>query len=373
MDSASTSSFYSESFPVSLFALDEEEKQIYGKQVFEEEEILSLKPLSFHYSSRLATVASKKPIFSLPALFRNPFYTNNNRFPREEKAQQKEKEEEVYERRERKKKSNKKHAPKVKTSSHGSGQRRLSDNDYANDPRFQSSHSTSSSNAGSNNHNHNSNNGSSGSDCNNRDNAGNNSCFVSSPSKAHGDDDEIISVFVKNLPEDFTREMLEALLRPFGGFNAKISMDESHKCKGFGFVSMSPKQLEAIHAQGDVVAGDNVLWLGQAMRKEERSKMLSDRFAELQRQRQQEAYGKNLFVRNLPLECEESHLMEMFGPLGQWTSIKIMRDERGMSKGCGFCAYRTAEEAQHAMNMTNGKVLMNRELVVTLHTYKSNR
>ena len=56
-----------------------------------------------------------------------------------------------------------------------------------------------------------------------------------------------------------------------------------------------------------------------------------------------------LFVGQLPFECTEQRLHELFSAYGSVESVHIMRDQRGASKGAAFITYSTVEEADTAI------------------------
>lgn len=55
---------------------------------------------------------------------------------------------------------------------------------------------------------------------------------------------------------------------------------------------------------------------------------------------------KNCFVKNLGPEISNDTLMEAFGKHGPITSCVIMTDEDGKSKGFGFVAFESNEDAE---------------------------
>ena len=51
----------------------------------------------------------------------------------------------------------------------------------------------------------------------------------------------------------------------------------------------------------------------------------------------------NLYIKNLEDDVDEDKLREMFAPYGTITSHKIMRDDKGNSRGFGFVCFSTPE------------------------------
>jgi cold-inducible RNA-binding protein len=73
----------------------------------------------------------------------------------------------------------------------------------------------------------------------------------------------------------------------------------------------------------------------------------------------------NLYVGNLSFETTESDLKELFDPLGQVQSVKIITDRySGVSKGFGFVEMSTRAEGEKAIQELNSKMVRNREIIV---------
>jgi cold-inducible RNA-binding protein len=80
-----------------------------------------------------------------------------------------------------------------------------------------------------------------------------------------------------------------------------------------------------------------------------------------------EKMESKLYVGNLPYTISETELQEMFAQAGEVKSVVIIKDrESGRSKGFGFVEMATAEEAQKAITMYNGKAAGGRALTVNM-------
>ena len=72
-----------------------------------------------------------------------------------------------------------------------------------------------------------------------------------------------------------------------------------------------------------------------------------------------------LYVGNLSFNTEETQLEQLFATLGEVASVKLVRDrETGRSRGFGFVEMATKEEAAKAVEMLNGRLFRDRNLVV---------
>ncbi len=72
-----------------------------------------------------------------------------------------------------------------------------------------------------------------------------------------------------------------------------------------------------------------------------------------------------LYVGNLPYSVTEEELGQMYAQYGQVTSAKLIIDKMsGRSKGFGFVEFSNAQEAQAALEATNGMDMNGRPLMV---------
>jgi RNA recognition motif-containing protein len=75
--------------------------------------------------------------------------------------------------------------------------------------------------------------------------------------------------------------------------------------------------------------------------------------------------GKKLYVGNLSYNTSESSLRNLFQNYGGVASAKVISDrDTGMSKGFGFVEMDSDEEAQAAINGTNGTEVEGRQIKV---------
>lgn len=74
-----------------------------------------------------------------------------------------------------------------------------------------------------------------------------------------------------------------------------------------------------------------------------------------------------LFVGNLPYQTIEQDIQDLFSQAGSVTSVNLMFDKfTGKSRGFAFVELATAEEANKAVEMFNGKDLQGRALTVNI-------
>ncbi|MDR0877123.1 MAG: RNA-binding protein [Treponema sp.] len=75
--------------------------------------------------------------------------------------------------------------------------------------------------------------------------------------------------------------------------------------------------------------------------------------------------AKKLYVGNLSYQTAEDNLRTLFAPFGNVESVKIITDrDTGYSKGFGFVEMSSDDEAQAAINGTNGTEFEGRRIKV---------
>jgi RNA recognition motif-containing protein len=76
--------------------------------------------------------------------------------------------------------------------------------------------------------------------------------------------------------------------------------------------------------------------------------------------------SKRIFVGNLPFSTTEQELNELFAEIGQVESASIISNRySGRSRGFGFVEMTDDAEAEKAIEQLNGKVVEEREIVVS--------
>ncbi|GAB4818479.1 hypothetical protein N2152v2_005525 [Parachlorella kessleri] len=179
------------------------------------------------------------------------------------------------------------------------------------------------------------------------------------------------NVFVKNLDEGVSEEEMREMFAAFGQVTSCVVMKdegEGGRSKGFGFVNF--EQPEDAARAVDELNGKNIngkeLYVGRAQRKAEREAMLRAKFEELRNERIAKYQGMNLYVKNLHDDVDDETLRSEFAAHGTITSAKVMRDEKGKSKGFGFVCYSSPEEATRSVTEMNGRMIKSKPIYVAL-------
>ncbi|KAK6130830.1 hypothetical protein DH2020_035428 [Rehmannia glutinosa] len=172
------------------------------------------------------------------------------------------------------------------------------------------------------------------------------------------------NVFVKNLAESTTDDDLKRIFGEYGTITSSVVMrDADGKSRCFGFVNFENAD-DAAKAEW---------YVGKAMKKSEREQELKSRFEQTARESVDKFQGVNLYIKNLDDSVDDDKLKELFSEFGTITSCKVMRDPSGISRGSGFVAFSTPEEASRALSDMNGKMVISKPLYVALAQRKEER
>ncbi|KAL0017430.1 hypothetical protein SO802_004499 [Lithocarpus litseifolius] len=184
------------------------------------------------------------------------------------------------------------------------------------------------------------------------------------------------NVFVKNLSEATTDEDLKNIFGEFGAITSAVVMrDADGRSKCFGFVNFenADDAAKAVEALNGRKHDDKEWYVGKAQKKSERELELKGRFEQSMKETVDKYQGLNLYVKNLDDSINDEKLQDLFAEFGTITSCKVMRDPNGISRGSGFVAFSTSEEASRALDAMNGKMVVSKPLYVALAQRKEER
>ncbi|KAL4559080.1 hypothetical protein LXL04_031213 [Taraxacum kok-saghyz] len=178
------------------------------------------------------------------------------------------------------------------------------------------------------------------------------------------------NVYIKNLDSSIDNKELYEAFCAFGNVSTcKVVVDSHGVSKGFGFIQFEKDedaQIAIKNLNGVSIKGKQV-YVGKFIRQEEwndakRSLKLT------------ELAHANLYTKNLDETItDDEKLKALFSEFGTITSCKIMIDSRGVSKGFGFVAFSTGEEAKKAMAEMNRKMVGRKPLYVSVSERKEER
>ncbi|KAE8100137.1 hypothetical protein FH972_018064 [Carpinus fangiana] len=184
------------------------------------------------------------------------------------------------------------------------------------------------------------------------------------------------NVFVKNLSEATTDEDLKKIFGEYGIITSAVVMrDVDGKSKCFGFVNFenADDAAKAVDELNGKAFDDKEWYVGKAQKKSERELELKGKFEQTMKEAVDKYQGLNLYVKNLDDSISDEKLKELFSEFGVITSCKVMRDPSGISRGSGFVAFSTSEEASRALDAMNGKMVVSKPLYVALAQRKEER
>lgn len=72
-----------------------------------------------------------------------------------------------------------------------------------------------------------------------------------------------------------------------------------------------------------------------------------------------------MYVKNIDDDVNDEDLREHFSVCGKITSAKLMRDQKGISKGFGFVCFSTPDEASKAVNTFHGELVKLQNWLIT--------
>ncbi|KAJ6708393.1 POLYADENYLATE-BINDING PROTEIN 7 [Salix viminalis] len=184
------------------------------------------------------------------------------------------------------------------------------------------------------------------------------------------------NLYVKNLDSEVTEEILREKFSQFGEITSLlISKDENGVSKGFGFVNFehSNDAKRAEESMHGTQLESKAIYVARAQTKAERQGILSAQFEQRRKERLQKFKGLNVYVKHIDENVDDSQLNDYFSQCGVISSAKIMRDQKGASKGFGFVCFSTPEEANMAIKTLNGVKFHGKPLYLAIAQSKAER
>jgi polyadenylate-binding protein len=177
------------------------------------------------------------------------------------------------------------------------------------------------------------------------------------------------NIYVKNLDTETSEEDFRKMFEPYGIItSAVLQLDDEGKSKGFGFVNFEDHEMaqKAVDALNEKDIDGKKLFVGRAQKRNEREEELRRSFEQAKMEKLAKWQGVNLYVKNIDDDWDDEKLRAEFEPFGTITSSKIMRDDKGTSKGFGFVCFSTPDEASKAVAELNNKMIGTKPLYVSL-------
>ncbi|OVA17902.1 RNA recognition motif domain [Macleaya cordata] len=189
-------------------------------------------------------------------------------------------------------------------------------------------------------------------------------------------DAKYTNLYMKNLDLDVSEELLQEKFSEFGKItNLIITKDNNGNSKGFGFVNFDDPDdaRRAMEAMNGTQLGSKVIYVARAQKRAERDQILRHQYEERRKEQIQKFKGSNVYVKNIEDGVDEDELQEHFSQCGTITSVKLMRDDKGISRGFGFVCFSTPEEANKAVITFHGYMFHRKPLYVAIAQRKEDR
>ncbi|KAI6698005.1 hypothetical protein NL676_018124 [Syzygium grande] len=189
-------------------------------------------------------------------------------------------------------------------------------------------------------------------------------------------DAKYTNLYAKNLDPEVTEEVLQEKFSEFGKVTSwVIAKNDDGTSRGFGFVNFeNPDDAKkATETLNGTQLGSKVLYVARAQKRSERNEILRRQFEERRKERILKYKDSNVYIKNIDDEVTDEQIREHFSQCGTIISAKVMRDDKGLSKGFGFVCFSTPEEANKAVNSFYGCMFHGKPLYVAIAQRKEER
>ncbi|XP_024915321.1 polyadenylate-binding protein 1-like isoform X2 [Cynoglossus semilaevis] len=162
------------------------------------------------------------------------------------------------------------------------------------------------------------------------------------------------NIFIKNIDESIDNKALYDTFSAFGNIlSCKVVCDENGS-KGYGFVHFETQQAanRAIETMNGMLLNDS--FVGHFKSRKEREVEVGTKAMKF----------TNVYIKNFGEDCTDDKLKVLFSPFGRTLSVRVMKDETGLSRGFGFVNFANHDDAQKAVEEMNGKELNRKVLYV---------
>ncbi|XP_062304850.1 polyadenylate-binding protein 1-like [Osmerus eperlanus] len=167
------------------------------------------------------------------------------------------------------------------------------------------------------------------------------------------------NIYIKNFGQDVDEQKLTEVFSKYGKITSVCVMkDENGKSRGFGFVNFERHEdaQKAVDDMKGMQISGKLIYVGRAQKRLERQSKLKRWFQ--QNQARMTCPSKqlftNIYIKNFGQDVDEQKLTEVFSKYGKITSVCVMKDENGKSRGFGFVNFERHEDAQKAVDDMKG-------------------
>jgi len=174
------------------------------------------------------------------------------------------------------------------------------------------------------------------------------------------------NIFIKNLDKTIDNKMLYDTFCTFGNIlSCKIAYDDQGRSKGYGFVHYETEEAAetAIEKVNAKMLKDKIVYVGKFKRKVDREGEVGGA----------ERKFANVFVKNLDEGVSEEEIRNLFEKFGEITSLALMKNEEGVSKGFAFINFAEFDAAKKCVEDMNGELFKDKAMFVGRAQKKSER
>ncbi|CDI80997.1 polyadenylate-binding protein, putative [Eimeria acervulina] len=144
--------------------------------------------------------------------------------------------------------------------------------------------------------------------------------------------------------------------------NSTNSSNGSSTANGSGASGEAGESSSSNNNNSSSSSDEMILFVGPHQSRAQRAAALRMKYEQQQQERGERYRGVNLYVKNLDNSVDDDKLRELFEPFGPTSSVKVMRDEKGVSRGFGFVCFVSPDDASKAvaemhLKYINGKPL----------------
>uniref|UniRef100_A0A3Q2D2S0 Polyadenylate-binding protein n=1 Tax=Cyprinodon variegatus TaxID=28743 RepID=A0A3Q2D2S0_CYPVA len=164
------------------------------------------------------------------------------------------------------------------------------------------------------------------------------------------------NIFIKNMDESIDNKALYDTFSAFGNIlSCKVVCDEKGS-KGYGFVHFETQEAanRAIDTMNGMLLNDRKVFVGHFKSRKEREVEFGSKALKF----------TNVYIKNFGEDFTDEKLKEVFSTFGRTLSVRVMKDEKGRSRGFGFVNYSHHEDAQKAVDEMNGKEINGKTIYV---------
>jgi polyadenylate-binding protein len=177
-------------------------------------------------------------------------------------------------------------------------------------------------------------------------------------------------IHIKGYPSSWVKEDVESLFKT-DRVKEPIEIDfatkEDGTSKKYSYISFDDHEsaVESLkELQGRRIDNDHALVVQRLMSNFERQQVARKEWMDQKKLTHRKYKGRNLYVKNFPMDWDQNQLHDLFSKYGKVTSAKVMKDGKDESRGFGFVCFESEKSADTALSALNNFPIEDKILVV---------